>query len=227
MEQKKILWILLSVTLFLFIVSITGVMWFYPGRVAVAEDGTSSSGQESAAMDFDPVEWVRQGEDFPGLIDAPSDDEDGFSIVYGETDDGESVISLATDDQKEKVIEDTTSSVAGTPVVIKQEPVKAVQTRVSEAAAPAPRKANVLEYWIQAGSFSSRTRAESASQFLSEKGFSNLITIKTVNSDDYYRIRMGPYSSHNEAEKFLDWVKAIDSYEKSYISQVYVQKTVN
>ena len=227
MEQKKILWILLSVTLFLFIVSITGVVWFYPGRVAVAEDEDSLSGQERAALDFDPVEWVRQGEDFPGLIDSTSDSEEGFSIVYGETEDGESVINLVTDDQIEKVIEDTASSVVSTPVVVKQEPVKVVSTTTSVAAAPAPRKINVLEYWIQAASFTSRSRAESSSQSLSEKGFSNLITIKTVGSDDYYRVRMGPYASKAEAEKFLGWVKAIDSYEKSYISQVYVQKIVN
>ena len=225
MEQKKILWILLSVTLFLFIVSITGVVWFYPGRVAVAEDDALSGGQEKAAIDFDPVEWVRQGEDFPGLIDSTSDESEGFSIIYGETEDGESEINLVAEEEIEKVVEDTTTAVVRTPVV-KEEPVKVVSTTTSVAAAPAPRKINVLEYWIQAGSFSSRSRAESSSQSLSEKGFSNLITIKTVGSDDYYRVRMGPYSSQAEAEKFLGWVKAIDSYEKSYISQVYVQKTV-
>lgn len=227
MEQKKILWILLSVTLFLFIVSITGVVWFYPGRIAVAEDDTSSSGdQEQAAIDFDPVEWVRQGEDFPGLIDSVSDEEEGFSIVYGETEDGESVINLVAEERTDKVVEDTTTSVVKTPA-IKQEPVKVVSNSTSVVIAPAPMKVNVLEYWIQAGSFSSRSRAENSSQSLSEKGFSNLITIKTVGSDDYYRVRMGPYASKAEAEKFLAWVKGIDSYEKSYISQVYVQKTVN
>ncbi|MCK5198872.1 MAG: SPOR domain-containing protein [Spirochaetales bacterium] len=226
MEQKKILWILLSVTLFLFIVSITGVVWFYPGRIAVAEDSTTSSDQERAAMDLDPVELLRNGDGFLGLIDSASDDEEGFSIIYGETEDGESVIEPVTEEITEEVIEDTTSTVASTPV-IKQEPVKVVSTTTSVAAAPVPRKINVLEYWIQAASFSSRSRAESSSQALSEKGFSNLITIKTVGSDDYYRIRMGPYASKAEAEKFLGWVKVIDSYEKSYISQVYVQKTVN
>ncbi len=226
MEQKKILWILLSVTLFLFIVSITGVVWFYPGRVEVAEDDAPSGDQEKAAIDFDPVEWVRQGEDFPGLIDSTSDESEGFSIVYGETEDGESEINLVAEEEIEKVVEDTTTTVVRTPVV-KEEPVKVVSTTTSVAAAPAPRKINVLEYWIQAGSFSSRSRAESSSQSLSEKGFSNLITIKTVGSDDYYRVRMGPYTSQAEAEKFLNWVKAIDSYEKSYISQVYIQKIVN
>lgn len=228
MEQKKILWILLSVTLFLFIVSITGVVWFYPGRVAVAEDGTSSSGQERAAMDLDPVEFVRYGEGFLGLIDAAEDYDDEFSVlVYGETEDGESAINLVVEAEIEKVVEDTTTAVAVRTPIVKEEPVKVVSTTTSVAAAPVPRKINVLEYWIQAGSFSSRFRAENSSQSLSKKGFSNLITIKTVGSDDYYRVRMGPYTSQAEAEKFLNWVKAIDSYEKSYISQVYVQKTVN
>ncbi len=230
MEQKKILWILLSVTLFLFIVSIAGVVWFYPGRVAATEDSTPSNDQETASIDFDPVEWVRQGEDFPGLIESSSDEEEGFSIVYGENEDGKSDISLVTDDQLEKVGEDITPSVVSTPVV-RQEPAKVEQESVSETAAPpaspAPRVVNVLEYWIQAGSFTSRSRAEDASKSLSDKGLSNLVTIKTVGSDDYYRVRMGPYASHAEAEKFLGWVKAIESYEKSYISQVYVQKTVN
>ncbi len=231
MEQKKILWILLSVTLFLFIVSIAGVVWFYPGRVAAAEDSTPSNDQEAASIDFDPVEWVRKGEDFPGLVESSSDGEEGFSIVYGENEDGKSDISLVTDDQLEEVGEDTTSSVVSTPVVsapvVRQEPAKVEQKSVSEVAAPAPRVVNVLEYWIQAGSFTSRSMAENASKSLSDKGLSNLVSIKTVGSDDYYRVRMGPYASHAEAEKFLGWVKAIESYEKSYISQVYVQKTVN
>lgn len=227
MEQKKILWILLSVTLFLFIVSITGVIWFYPGRDPVAEGGTGSDGQEKASVGFDPVEWVRQGEGFPGLLESSSDEEEGFSIIYGENTEGESVITLVDADQIEKVIEDTATSVSDPPADIKQEPVKIVSTITSVAKAPAPRKINVIEYWIQAGSFSSRSLAESSSQSLSEKGFSNLITIKNVDSNDYYRVRMGPYVSQSEAGKFLDWIKEIDSYEKSYISQVYVQKTVN
>lgn len=225
MEQKKILWILLSVTLFLFIVSITGVVWFYPGRIAVAENDTPSGDQEQAAIDFDPVEWVRQGEGFPGLIDSVSDKEEGFSIVYGETEDGESVINLVAEESAKKIVEDATSPVVKTSV-IKQEPVKVVSNSTSTVAEPTPRKINVLEYWIQAGSFSSRSRAESSSQSLSEEGFSNLITIKTVGSEDYYRVRMGPYAGKAEAEKFLAWIKGINSYEKSYISQVYVQKTV-
>jgi SPOR domain len=225
MEQKKILWILLSVTLFLFIISITGVVWFYPGRITTAEndDGNSSRDPEQAAMDFDPVEWVRQGEDFPGLIDAPLEEE-GFSIVYGETEDGEAVVNLLVDDkqnvvQEQSVIEETVTEPA--------QEVKTVTVIETIVSAPAPKKINVLEFWIQAGSFSSRTRAESSSQILSKKGFSNLVTIKTVNKEDYFRVRMGPYSSKLEAEKFLGWVKGIDAYENSYISEVYVQKTMN
>ncbi|MCK5154576.1 MAG: SPOR domain-containing protein [Spirochaetales bacterium] len=229
MEQKKILWILLSVTLFLFIVSITGVVWFYPGRIAVAEDSSnnSSDNQEQAAVNFDPVEWVREGEAFPGLTDTPSDGEEGFSIVYGETESGEPVVNLVADNTIKEVDNKTSSSDVSVPASTLEEPVKVVTATVLNVAAPVPKKINVLEYWIQAGSFSSRSRAESASKTLSDKGFSNLITIKTVDDGDYYRVRMGPYLSNAEAEKFLKWVKEIEFYEKSYISQVYVQKTVN
>ena len=228
MEQKKILWILLSVTLFLFIVSITGVVWFYPGRIEVSEgDNNNSDKQEQASIDLDPVEWVREGENFPGLMDAPSDEEEGFTIVYGETDSGEPVVNLVADNTVKEVENKATNTIVDKPVATVNEPVKVVSVAVSNVAAPAPKKIDVLEYWIQAGSFSSRSRAESSSQSLAEKGFSNLITIKTVDSKDFFRVRMGPYLSKAEAEKFLQWVKEIDSYEKSYISQVYVQKTVN
>ncbi len=229
MEQKKILWILLSVTLFLFIVSITGVVWFYPGRIAVAESSSPDSlnNQEQTSAVMDPVEWVREGEDFPGLIDTPSDSEEGFSIIYGETESGESVVNLVVDNTIKEVENNPSPSVVNTPEVVTKEPVKVVSSNQTNVAAPAPKKINVLEFWIQAGSFTSRSRAESASTTLSEKGFSNLITIKTVDDNDYFRVRMGPYLSNAEAEKFLKWVKEIDFYEKSYISQVYVQKTVN
>ena len=227
MEQKKILWILLSVTLFLFIISITGVVWFYPGRISVAEDGKSSDNQERAAMDMDPVEVLRTGEGFPGLIDSPEDAEEGFSIVYGETDSGETVVNLVTDSTVKELDDNSLSNVVTAPAVVEHKAVKVITPKETNVAAPAPRKVNVLEYWIQAGSFTSRTRAESASKTLSEKGFSNLITIKTVDDSDYFRVRMGPYVSNAEAEKFLGWIKEIDSYEKSYISQVYVQKTAN
>jgi len=228
MEQKKILWILLSVTLFLFIVSITGVVWFYPGRIEVAEGNNNSDNQKQASIDLDPVEWVREGENFPGLMDSPSnEEEEGFSIVYGETDGGEPVVNLVVDNTVKEVENKAINTIVNKPVATVNTPVKVVAVAATNVAAPAPKKIDVLEYWIQAGSFSSRSRAESSSQSLSEKGFSNLITIKTVDSKDFFRVRMGPYLSKAEAEKFLQWVKEIDSYEKSYISQVYVQKTVN
>ncbi len=230
MEQKKILWILLSVTLFLFVVSIAGVVWFYPGKVPVADAADQGTDKDKAAVDFDPVEWIRQGEDFPGLIENSSDTEGGFTIVYGETDGSASLPDVVVDTELDKVGDSsavTTANTSSTAAVVeKQEPVKEVTSAVNTAA-PVPRKVNVLEYWIQAGSYSSRSRAESSGKLLAEKGLANLITIKTVDGKDFYRVRMGPYTSKAEAEKFLSWVKDIDSYEKSYISQVYVQKTVN
>ena len=232
MEQKKILWILLSVTGFLFIVSIAGVVWFYPGRIADSVSNTANNNSVKASVNLDPVEWVRQGKDYPGLENPSSDNsgnEDGFSIVYGETDSGELPDNSPVNDKAKVTVTEIVPSVtkkSEQAPAVKQEAVKPVSNTVA-VAAPAPRKITVLEYWIQAGSYSSKSRAESSSKVLSDKGFSNLITIKTVNGADYFRVRMGPYSSRGEAEKFLSWVKNIDTYGKSYISEVYVQKTVN
>ncbi len=76
------------------------------------------------------------------------------------------------------------------------------------------------EYWIQLGSYQSKSRAEQVKQNLAEKDFICRITSKIVDGDNYFRVRMGPYLNEAEANKFLNWVKNIEAYQGSYISQV-------
>jgi len=40
-------------------------------------------------------------------------------------------------------------------------------------------------------------------------------------------VRLGPYESKAEAEKFLAWLKDLESFKSSYISQVYSTRTIN
>lgn len=63
-------------------------MWFYPSKDVKTAAGGNSGGKE-ANIDFDPVEWVRNSNDYPGLSDAGRKEEnsgktDEFTIVYGE-----------------------------------------------------------------------------------------------------------------------------------------------
>ncbi len=229
MEQKKILWILFSVTLFLLVVVGTGFIWFFPRGGDLPETAESSPSGETVSA-FDPVEWVRTGPaEYPGLQepeegakDAGSADDD-FVIVYGETDRAEET------ETAEKPITPSVESARPAP-----KPQKSV-TAEPPVSAPAPaqkpqpvsRIVQVTEYWIQAGSFQSRSGAEEANRLLSEKGFSGRLTTKQVDGSDYYRVRLGPYAKKEEAEKFLNWVKEVDQFGSSYISQVRVSKTIS
>ncbi len=223
MEQKKILWIIVSAALFLTVVFTAGLLWFYPSQGAqTASDGKNGAGK--ANIDFDPVEWVRNSNDYPGLDTSKTDKEkknDEFTIVYGE-DDGNDAPSVITEPEKVTTAVETpppaAAPVKASPSVRKTAPAKTV----SKPAVTETRY--VTEYWIQAGSFKSMSGAQSAKETLSSKGVASRITIKTVEGVDYYRVRIGPYSNKKEAEKFLDWVKKIDPFGSSYISMVTAKR---
>ena len=105
---------------------------------------------------------------------------------------------------------------------VKPAPVKPATVKPAPVAEKAP--VNVTEYWIQTGSFTSVASAENAKQTLVTKGFSPSIQTKDVSGTDYYRVRIGPYPSKEEAEKFLHWVKGIDGFLESYVSKVYTKR---
>lgn len=227
MEQKKILWIIVSAALFLCAVFTAGLLWFYPpGGAQTAEAGKGGAGK--ANIDFDPVEWVRSSNDYPGLDTTKTDKKeksDEFTIVYGESDDS-TAPAAATGPE-------AVSGVSETPVAapVREEKKKVPAASVvksapgKEVSRPAvPETHSVTQYWIQAGSFKSMSGAQSAKETLSSEGVTSRITIKTVDNVDYYRVRIGPYANKQEAEKFLEWVKKKNPFELSYISMVEAKR---
>lgn len=94
----------------------------------------------------------------------------------------------------------------------------------SPAAKPAPAKRSVDEFWVQTGSFSDKGRADSAKETLGTKGIASLVETKDVNGKTYYRVRVGPYTSKNEADYWLSLVKTIDGFDASYVSQVKAKR---
>lgn len=89
---------------------------------------------------------------------------------------------------------------------------------------PAPQPVRVAEYWIQVGSFSSRSRADELRDSLVQRGLAPKVTTRVVAGATRFRVRLGPYANKPEAEKFLQWVKALEGMEGSYISMVTVQR---
>lgn len=76
------------------------------------------------------------------------------------------------------------------------------------------------EFWVQVGSFASRSRADALGQRLSDQGIVSRVTTRTAGAEVFFRVRVGPYASRVEAEKFLAWVQRVDGLDGSYISEV-------
>jgi cell division protein FtsN len=113
---------------------------------------------------------------------------------------------------------------ARTPVARVPEARTPAARAPSSAPAPQRREVSVTEYWIQAGSYTSPSRAQEIASVLEERGLVSKITTRTLSGQTYYRVRIGPYVSKGEAEKFLEWVKAVKGFESSYISMVYAKR---
>jgi cell division protein FtsN len=243
MEQKKLLWILFSATLFLLVVVGAGIIWLYPQPEEQPAVATEEAESREAGADFDPVEWVRSEQKTRGLEERPdSEDDENFIVVYG--DNGESETeepTIITEDIEETTGESSAAGAAAERDATTQ-PVTAEKPRTESQTAPrstqkptrqqpAPaepktRTIRTTEYWIQTGSYTSRTRADKIKAELDRQGFTGRIMSKDVNGTLYYRVRIGPYQEKDEAEKFLSWVKAKEQFSGSYISQVYRNKTV-
>ena len=80
--------------------------------------------------------------------------------------------------------------------------------------------APLREFWVQVGSFASRSRADALGQRLSDQGIVSRVTTRTAGAELFFRVRVGPYASRVEAEKFLAWVQRVDGLDGSYISEV-------
>jgi DedD protein len=74
-------------------------------------------------------------------------------------------------------------------------------------------------YWIQTGSFSAKTRAEGVKETLAARGVASIIENRAINGRTYFRVRVGPYATKNEADYWLSLVKSIEGFEDSQIWQ--------
>ncbi len=250
MEQQKILWVIFSVTLFLLVVVVAGFVWFVPSEDQTADDPQVVSETHNSATILDPIVWVRDDGEVPGLQDEPenefgeSEANDDLLLVYGEADESESNDDVGTVGpgklannieevenrlavESKRVATEATAERHADP-----QPTRApVRTRAPDTAEPTPisqpKTVRVTQYWIQAASYRSQSRAEETRDNLSQKGWDGRIVTRDVGGELYYRVRLGPYQTEAEAGKFLSWIRDIKSFEASYISQVYASRTIN
>jgi cell division septation protein DedD len=80
-------------------------------------------------------------------------------------------------------------------------------------------------YWIQTGSYKSQTKAEELMSLLQTKGLGSRVFSWTSKGETFFRVRVGPYSNKEEADKFLSLVQQVQGLETSYVSMVPAPRT--
>jgi len=75
------------------------------------------------------------------------------------------------------------------------------------------------DFWVQAGSFSTIARAEGVKDTLANKGITSIIENRVLDGTTYYRVRVGPYTSKNEADYWLGLIQSINGFESSQVWQ--------
>lgn len=244
MEQRKLLWIIFSATLFLLVVVGAGIIWLYPQPEEQPAVVASEAEAQGAGADFDPIEWVRSEQKSPGLEERPGSvsEDENFVVVYGENGETEKNLPTIESEEGEETQGESKDRAAETKDGTKTpstQPAAAKETEKRTQSSPQPssqpsttqsepetRTVRSTEYWIQTGSYTSRTRADKIKAELDRQGLTGRIMSKDVDGTLYYRVRIGPYQEKEEAQKFLTWVKEKEQFSSSYISQVYRNKTV-
>ncbi|MDR1073300.1 MAG: SPOR domain-containing protein [Treponema sp.] len=101
-------------------------------------------------------------------------------------------------------------------------PARPATKPAAQPAAQPPASSGKYNYWIQTGSFATKPRAENVQIALKDKGISSKIESAVVKGNSVYRVRTGPYTTHNEATYWLKLIKSIDmeGLDESWIDQV-------
>lgn len=91
--------------------------------------------------------------------------------------------------------------------------------------AAAPKKPEIIQYWIQVTALTSRKSADSAREELAKNQINADVFTYTNNKNQlFYRVRVGPYTTKTEAEYWRNKISQIDNFAKS-ASYVTTTKT--
>ncbi len=250
MERQKIFWVVLSVSVFVVVVLVVGVfllrqkpqasfasatptvtpladpgtqVYEYqaaPGTSSRPQGTTDQSGGNTETMHF----YIGEGDSKGGT------GQSGATAPPGATPPGATASGAAPSGTAASGRAGSPGS-AGSAAVGPASPAttgtRSVPALGSSAAKTAPARpaARVTEYWIQTGSYKSQSKAEDLASLLGDKGLSGRVFSYASQGSTWYRVRVGPYTSRGEADKFLAEVQKLQGLESSFISQVAPPKT--
>jgi DedD protein len=245
-ERSRIIWITVAVTAFILAVSIAGVFLFYPRNDAGSAPATF--GNVAVPKAADPQDYLatppavpdqtisRQGNgdivviygDKPaslpphlGPLPGGSQFNPDGSVMAQPLEDSASAASAKASGTASATATATATATVAAPApkaapaartVAKAPPAKAV------AKAAPVKKPAAEEFWIQAASFTERSKADGLRESLGEKGLAALITVKDINGKSWYRVRIGPYSAKAEADGWVTRVRSVNGCAEAWVS---------
>jgi cell division protein FtsN len=239
MEKKKLLLVSVSVGAFLIIVIVASYLIVQPkSSPARSETGVEGNqGYEDAAARnappqqsalVDPIGMVRNPDGIKSLQERPEDfavgdnnrGQDGTISIAPPKTAGVPEMAPAGKATARQELETNSRAPSQAPVAKPPvaKPVPQPQAaRSVPVAAPDPKPRDY--FWVQVGAFKQQSRAEELRKVLDAKGMKSIIDPKNVNGAIYFRVRIGPYVSKDEADFYwLPLIKAM-GYEDSQVWQ--------
>lgn len=230
MEQKRTLWIIAAVGVALLVIIGAALILWRP----LSKDPVISGVQPSAAQPVSSDTWMNPvvaPEVTPPIDPTAVQGENNVTLVNNEVTtidlnavSSSDITAVRTEPmpltvQEKPVTKPVTTEVS--PVVTPKATVTPVATPKAEA-----KKATVTvtEYWVQTGSFSSREYAENAQDSIGAYKIESEIFTKSVNGKIWYRVRMGPYKTHTEADYWMTVIRSDPVFADAYITEVKTQK---
>ena len=229
-SRNRLWWVMGGVALLLVVVLTGGLYWLRPVDSVARADLALPRPQQDAQ----PFEYVAvPGASVPSApadapADAPAEDAAASSQPLPAhqpkprvTLDTQAPASPAATPEVRAIA--TTSARSGAAPAVVAAPAVATPTAEVKRSVPLAKLAPTSplhEFWVQVGSFASRTRATALEQRLSDQGIVSRVTTRSTDTEVFFRVRVGPYGSRDEAQKFLAWVQQVDGMDGSYISEV-------
>jgi DedD protein len=246
MEKKKLLLVAVSVGVFLVIVMGAAILVLSPksGTATAATErpippGISFSDTRpgsAQSVPADTADVTGNSGEVQGLEIPPASlTANQENVFYFLGDNPDQIVQQTGDEEKNRVViavpKPVAAAVPDAPPVRPKPAAVPVQPTPAPAASSAPRTAVPAavpakpktevrnDFWVQTGSFSTLVRADGVKEILASKGIASIVENREVGGKTFYRVRIGPYTSRNEADYWLSLIKTIQGFEDSQIWQ--------
>jgi len=222
-EQKKLLLVAVSVGVFL-LVTITAAIAILTPKANMQETAITAQPYSSGRLQPATV-----GNDQPPASTALNTNSEGSGNAADAIDNDQLTINIpkpttaAVPDSQETLAPArnvATVAPASKPSAEKPAASKSSVSKSTTSKPAAQAKAKTTkDYWVQTGAFIAKVRAEDTREILASKGITSIIENSEINGKTWYRVRVGPYTSENEAKYWLALVKTIDGFGDSQVRQ--------